>query len=473
MSNPKASAARESFVSDLCSLSLAELSAQIRSGTVSPVEATEACLDRIQAFDPTYNSFITLCAEAALDEARERNAELAAGRWRGPLHGVPIALKDLFNTRGVRTTAGSAVLRKFIPDRDATVVRLLREAGAVVLGKLNMHEYAFGVTNLNPHYGPTRNPVNPDHITGGSSGGSAAAVAGNLCFGALGSDTGGSIRCPAALCGIVGLKPTYGRVSRSGVIPLSWSLDHVGPMTRTVEDAALMLEAIAGHDPHDPTSAQAPVPPFAARSQGDIRGMRLAIPQEHFWRPAHSGVREAVLAGVERLREAGALIEEISIPCLEYAAIPQYFVICSEAAAYHRNQLADHFHDYGPDVRMRLLAGLCINSSDYLDAQRARRLVRNELLATLRDFDAILTPTVPIPAPRLDQDEVSVDGITAPLLFFMMRNTFPFNLTGLPAVSVPCGRADGLPVGLQIAGRPWEEATILRIAREVERTSSS
>jgi aspartyl-tRNA(Asn)/glutamyl-tRNA(Gln) amidotransferase subunit A len=453
----------------LTALSLAQVSAEIRGGRVSPVEATEACLQRIGERDGLLNSFLTLCANAALAEAHERAEELAAGRWRGPLHGVPIALKDLFCTAGVRTTSGSASLRDHVPERDATVVRRLREAGAIVLGKLNMHEHAFGVTNLNPHFGACRNPRNTEHMTGGSSGGSAAAVAAELCYAALGSDTGGSIRCPAALCGIVGIKPTYGRVSRSGVLPLSWSLDHVGPMARTVEDAALLLEAISGYDPADATSARRAVPPFAASLEGGVGGLRLALPREHFWRPAHPQVRESVLAAAAALERDGATVEEVSLPAMEYAAIPQFFVICAEAAAYHREALTTRYADYGADVRLRLLQGMCMSASEYLDAQRARATVRQEFLDTLQRYDAFLTPTVPIPAPRLDQEEVAVDGISAPLLFFMMRNTFPFNLTGLPAVSVPCGLADGLPVGLQIAGRPWDEATLLRIARTVER----
>lgn len=458
-------------MSDLLSLSLTELSGEIRRGDISPVDATRGCLAAIEQRDSVLNSFLTVCADTALAQAEERAEELAQGEWRGPLHGVPVALKDLFETAGVRTTSGSAALRDHVPERDATVVRLLRNAGAIVLGKLNMHEHAFGVTNINPHFGPTCNPRDPDRMTGGSSGGSAAAVGGNLCFGALGSDTGGSIRCPSALCGIVGLKPTYGRVSRSGVLPLSWSLDHVGPMARTVADAALMLEAIAGHDPADATSARRPVPPFAARCEGGVKGLRLGLPREHFWHPVHPEIRDAVIRTAIRLEQAGAVIEECSLPSMEFAPIAQYFVLCSEAAAHHRKLLSERYGDYGPDVRLRVLQGLCISSGEYLDAQRARRLMRREFLEALQKYDAFLTPTVGIPAPYLDQTEVTANGISAPLLFFMMRNTFAFNLTGLPAVSVPCGTAEGMPAGLQIAGRPWEEATVLRIARTVEASS--
>jgi aspartyl-tRNA(Asn)/glutamyl-tRNA(Gln) amidotransferase subunit A len=348
------------------------------------------------------------------------------------------------------------------------VVRRLRDAGAVLLGKLNMHEHAFGATSENPHFGPVHHPHAPERIAGGSSGGSAAAVADGFCFGSLGSDTGGSIRCPAALCGVVGVKPTYGRVSRSGVLPLSWSLDHVGPIARTVADAAVLLEAIAGYDPADATSAQEPVPPLSARLDVGVRGLRLALPREHFWRPLHPGVRQAINAGISALEQAGATVEEISLPSLEYAPAAQSLILCAEAAAYHREHLAAHYAEYGADVRMRVLQGLCISATDYLDAQRARQLVRRGFLAALRDYDAFLTPTVPVPAPLIGQQAMEVEGVSAPPIFFLLRNTSPFNLTGLPAASVPCGMAEGLPVGLQITGKPWDELTVLQIARSVE-----
>lgn len=452
----------------LLALSLAALSGEIRSGAVSPLEATEACLRRIEARDGELNSFITVCADAAREEARLRTEELAAGHWRGPLHGVPLALKDLYLTRGLRTTAGSRILQDWIPDEDAAVVRYLREAGAVLLGKLNMHEFAFGATSENPHYGPARNPHDPTRITGGSSGGSAAAVQAGLCYGSLGSDTGGSIRCPAALCGIVGLKPTYGRVSRAGVLPLAWSLDHVGPMTRTVTDAALMLEAIAGHDPADASSSQRRVPPYARQMEGGVKGLRLGLPREFFWYPVEPAIRNQVLATVEALAREGAEIEEISLPSMEYAADAQMTLIYAEAAAYHRPYMRARYEEYGRSVGLRLAQGLFVTSSDYLDAQRARTLVRREFLERLQTVDAFLTPACPILAPRIGEQNLVVDDVVAPPQAFLVRNTFPFNLTGLPAISVPCGASRGLPIGLQIAGRPWEEALLLRIARAVE-----
>jgi aspartyl-tRNA(Asn)/glutamyl-tRNA(Gln) amidotransferase subunit A len=455
-------------VADLLDLSLSELAGEIRGGRVSPVEATEACLRRIEERDGTLNSFLTICADAALKTARQRTEELAAGAYRGPLHGVPIALKDLFLTAGVRTTAGSRILRDWVPDQDAAAVRSLAQAGAVFLGKLNMHEYAFGATSENPHYGPVRNPHATDRIAGGSSGGSGAAVAAGLCFGALGTDTGGSIRCPAALCGIVGLKPTYGRVSRAGVIPLAWSLDHVGPMTRTVTDAALMLEAIAGHDPADPTSARKPAPSYSRMIEDGVAGLRLGIPRQFFWHPIHPEVETQVRGAIGELERLGARLEEVSLPSLQYLASVQFATIHAEAAGYHRPYFRTRLAEYGASVRARLVEGLAVTGADYLDAQQTRGLIRREFLQCLENVDALLTPTVAIPAPRIGQRAVEVDGVAAPPQYFLVRNTAPFNLTGLPAISVPCGLAEGLPVGLQIAGRAWEEGVVLRIARAIE-----
>src|SRR5579862_4886747 len=344
-------------MSELTDLSLADLSREIGAGRVSPLEATDACLRRIEERDGLLNSFLTVTAESAREQARALTEELARGRRRRPLHGVPIALKDLIDTAGVPTTAGTAIFRDRVPERDAAVVRYLRAAGAVFLGKLGMYEFAFGATSENAHFGPVRNPRDPERTTGGSSSGSGAAVAAGLCFGALGSDTGGSIRCPAALCGIVGLKPTYGRVSRAGVVPLSWSLDHVGPMTRTVEDAALMLEAIAGHDPADATSSRRAVPPYArlvAERQG-VKGLRFGVPREVFWEAVHPGVVTAVRAAIERLREEGAVVEELSLPSLELGVLAQNVIITSEAHAFHRPRLRESGSRYSRAVRLRLL----------------------------------------------------------------------------------------------------------------------
>lgn len=459
-------------MSDLCDLSLEQLSAKIHAGSVSPLEATDACLQRIESRDGELNAFLTVTAESAREEATRLGEELAAGKWRGPLHGVPLALKDLYLTKGVRTTAGSVILGDWVPDHDATVVRRLRQAGAVLLGKLGMHEFAYGPTSVNPHYGSTRNPANPEHMTGGSSGGSGTAVGAGFCFGALGSDTGGSIRCPAALCGIVGLKPTYGRVSRAGVLPLAWSLDHVGPMTRTVMDSALLLEALAGSDPEDATCSGRMVPPYGrllaeVRGKG-LEGVRLGVPEEMFWDPIQPGVAEATRSAIARLEAAGATVQPVSIPSLDFSFAPQTVILASEATAYHLETLRRHADRYDPAVRVRLLQGLFYTGADYVNAQRAQRRLREEMLAILRQVDALVTPTVPLVAPRLDATEIRVGDVTALPAQYLVRNTSPFNLTGLPAISVPCGLSEGLPVGLQIAGRPWDESMIFRIAQAAE-----
>ncbi|HEU4753976.1 MAG TPA: amidase [Armatimonadota bacterium] len=454
-------------MSELADLSLAELSGEIRAGRVSPLEATEACLERIRERDRELNAFLTLCEDAARADARRLGEELSAGLYRGPLHGVPVGIKDLFQTRGVRTTAGSRILADWVPDEDATVVRRLREAGAVILGKLGTHEFAYGATGANPHYGPVRNPHDPARITGGSSSGSAAAVAAGMCYAALGSDTGGSIRCPAALCGIVGLKPTYGLAPRTGVVPLAWSLDHVGPMTRTAADAGLVLEVIAGPDPGDPTSLSGPR--FSApEGPAELEGVRLGIPREWFFDAGHPGVVRRFREAVAVLEGAGARVEEVSIPALEFASAAQNTIIAAEATAYHRGYLRGRADEYSESVRLRLLQGLFISAAEYLDAQRARRIVRRELLECLRNVDALITPTVAITAPRIDQAWVEAGDLAGPPQAFMVRSTFPFNLTGLPALSVPCGTSEGMPVGLQIAGRPMEDARLLALAAAYE-----
>lgn len=453
---------------DPADLSLAALSAAIRGGAVSPVEAVEGCLARIERRNPELNAFLTVTGEQALEEAEGRAAELAAGRWRGPLHGVPVALKDLVETAGVRTTAGSRVLADWTPEADATLVRRLREAGAIIVGKTHLHEFAFGATSMNDHYGPSRNPHDPRRLTGGSSGGSAAAVAAGMCAGAIGSDTGGSIRCPAALCGVVGLKPTYGRVSRAGVIPLAWSLDHLGPLTRTVTDAALMLEAIAGPDPADATTGRRPVPHWAGALDGDVRGLRVGVPREFFWDGVQEGVADRCREALAQLAERGAEVREVPMEGMKLALAAQNTILCSEATAYHRRGIAAHAALYGEGVLTRLAEGLFLTAADYLDAQRGRRMVRENLLRLLDDVDVLATPTVPITASEIGQARVRAGDVEAPPQYYLVRFTFLFNLTGLPALTVPCGRADGLPVGLQIVGRPWDEATVLQVGHAVE-----
>jgi aspartyl-tRNA(Asn)/glutamyl-tRNA(Gln) amidotransferase subunit A len=459
--------------SELCYLSLSSVAGLLQRRELSPVEAVEACLERVGKLDRQLNSFITVMRDEALAQARLAEQDMQRGQYRGPLHGVPLAVKDLYYTKGTRTTMGSKIFADFVPDYDATVIARLREAGAIVIGKLNLHEFARGATNASSVIGPCHNPWDVTRVPGGSSGGSAAAVAAGFCFGSLGSDTGGSIRIPAALCGIVGLKPTYGRVSRYGVFPLSWSLDHVGPMTRTVADAALLLQAIAGHDRHDPTTRTAVVPDYAAALNGDIAGVRLGIPREFYFEQLDAEVGRLVREAIRLLEKAGARIEEISLPLSKYAAAAGRLISLTESAAIHEKWLRTRAMDYSPDVRAGFLAGQLLLGKHYLRAQRVRSLIRQEMAAALRRVDALVTPTSPIAAPRLDQPTVTIGGEAVEVMTVLSRLTRPANLSGFPAISVPCGfTADNLPVGLQFIGRPFGEAALLHIAHVYEQNAA-
>ena len=451
---------------ELHALSIRELGEQFRRRTLSPVEVTRATLARIDALDGQLNSFITVMRDGALADAERAERALRDGDDLGPLQGVPIALKDLYQTRGVRTTGGSSILADCVPDEDAAVVERLRGAGAVLIGKNNLHEFAFGVTNENPHYGPTRNPHDPARVPGGSSGGSAAAVAAGLCWAALGSDTGGSIRLPAALCGVVGLKPTYGRVSRRGVLPLAWSMDHAGPLARTVEDVALVMQVIAGHDPRDPGSADRPTPDFAAGLDAGVAGLRVGLLREYLGDDVAPDVAAAVRAAVETLGGLGAHIEVVTVPAAAHALGASTAVLFAEAAAVHERWLADHRDRYGADVRERLEMGARLRAVHYLKGQRARRAMLDAFSDLFERVDLVATPTVPMVAPTFEEvrSEAGRGGL--------VRFTRLFNLLGLPACSQPCGASGGLPIGLQLVGRPFEEPTVLRVARAYERAAA-
>jgi aspartyl-tRNA(Asn)/glutamyl-tRNA(Gln) amidotransferase subunit A len=456
----------------LVRLSIAEAAQRIRQRDLSPVELVEAHLTRIQAENEAAKVYITVEADAARSAAKAAEAEIAGGRYRGPLHGIPIGLKDIIQTKGVRTTCGSRILADWVPKADATVTARLREAGAINLGKLNCHEFAFGPTGVNPHYGTSRNPWAADRMPGGSSSGSGAGVAAYLCAGALGTDTGGSVRIPASLCGIVGLKTTYGLVSRAGVVPLAWSLDSVGPMTRTVEDAALMLGALAGHDPADPASAKVSVPDYRSAIGREVRGLRLGIVREFFWDKLEPGVGSAVEAALGALQGLGVSVDEVRLPRIPHAAPAVFAIISAEAMAYHEPWLRTRAAEYAPDVRTRLLAGQFVLATHYLKAQRARRVITAEVDAALGRVDALLLPTTPLPAPRVTDQRVAVQGATDDVRAWLTRCTRPFNLTGHPVLSVPCGLAgDGLPVGLSLVGRPFGEATLLTLGHAYEAVS--
>jgi len=454
-------------VEQLTGLTIAEAARAFRARELSPVELTRASLERIEALDGRLNAFVTVLPDRALAEAREAEARLAAGQERGPLDGIPFALKDLYETAGVRTTAGAKILADHVPQRDAACVRRLSEAGAVLLGKLNMHEWAYGGTTAVSHFGPCHNPWDLERIPGGSSGGSAAALAASLCLGSLGSDTGGSIRMPASLCGIVGLKPTYGRVSKQGVIPLSDSLDHAGPMARSVEDAALILQAIAGPDPDDPTTVDRPVPDYAASLKGDVRGLRVGVPD----RDALSSVSEDVIQGIEEalrtLATLGASVIEVAVPWLLEAVVIWPNIAGPEAAHYHRQNLQQRPQDIAEQVRNRLLAGRNLAAVEYLRGLDVQRRIKGEAATLFADIDLLVTPTTPFTATRIE-DELAAVGREGRIHHF----TAPFNITGQPAISVPCGfDPQGLPIGLQIIGRPWEEETVLRLAHAYEQAT--
>jgi aspartyl-tRNA(Asn)/glutamyl-tRNA(Gln) amidotransferase subunit A len=458
---------------DLAYASIAEIAPRVRAGEVSPVELAEACLARIAALNGRVNAYLTVLADAALREARAAEAEIRAGRYRGPLHGIPIAHKDLYYTRGVVTTAGSKILADFVPTEDAAAVERLRAAGTVLLGKTQMHEFAYGGTNDNEHYGPTRNPWHLERIPGGSSGGSAAALAAGMCLGATGSDTAGSIRIPAHACGTTGIKPTYGRVSLYGVVPMAWSLDHPGPLARTAHDAALLLQAMAGHDPRDPASDDRPVPDFSFELDLGVRGLRLGIPRNYFTEEVAPDVDAAYRAAIRTLQDLGATVEDVEIPSLAATLAVQFAIGASECAAYHAEWLRTRPDDYGADVRARLEAGQLVPAVDYLKAQRYRAVIRAEQRAVLQRVDVLVTPTLPIPAPPIGMATATLGGRTVPVSPQLIRFTAPFDQSGFPAASVPCGfDGDGLPIGLQIAGRPWAEATVLRVAHAYQQATA-
>ncbi len=453
---------------DLATLTISEVSRLIRHGDLSPVELTQAHLERIERLDRRLNCFITRTPEFALELARQAEAEIRNGRWRGELHGIPVALKDLFETRGIRTTAGSKFYADYLPDEDAYTVQKLYQAGAILLGKLNLHEIALGVTNVNPHYGPCRNPWDTRRVTGGSSGGSAAALAAGLCMGSLGSDTGGSIRIPASLCGVVGFKPTYGRVSLRGVIPLSWNLDHAGPMARCVRDAALLLQAIAGYDAQDPCSEPIPAGDYLAELEAGVGGWRVAlIWDEYILAETDPEILGGVEAAADVFRKLGAQVERSELPQAHEAARANRLMTTSDAAAFHRQRLEESPQDFGEDVLQRLKSGAAFTSTEYSLARRLQSVLRRQYQELLTNFDILLTPTTPLTAPEIVYGTDAIEQARQ-----LTRFTSPFNLTGLPALSLPCGfTSAGLPFGLQIVSRPWGEATVLRAGHAYEQAT--
>jgi aspartyl-tRNA(Asn)/glutamyl-tRNA(Gln) amidotransferase subunit A len=449
----------------LAYLGLAEAARQIRRRELSPVALTHALIGRIEQLDPALNAFLRFTPEAALGEAKAAEAEIAAGRYRGPMHGIPYALKDIIDYAGLPTTAHSKVLAGNIAKEDAFVAARLKAAGGVHLGKLSTHEFAIGGPSFDLPWPPARNPWNREHFPGGSSSGSGAGLAAGFFPAALGTDTGGSVRNPASMCGIAGMKPTYGRVSRRGVVPLAQSLDHVGPMTRTVRDNALLLAVIAGHDPQDPASADEPVDDYLAAIDQGVRGLRIGA-LRHFYTddcaadPEQSAAIEDALA---IWRDAGAVIDDVRLPPLETWNAPTRVIIAAEAFAVHERWLRERPGDYGARGRERLLQGALLRAADYIQAQRQRSQLTRLMAEAMRGFDALVTVSSHDPAPRIDDD-------TALAHAYERQARMPFNLTGYPALVIPAGftRAQHLPLSVQIVGHPFEEAAVYRIAQAYE-----
>jgi aspartyl-tRNA(Asn)/glutamyl-tRNA(Gln) amidotransferase subunit A len=442
---------------------IVELAPRLRRKEISPVELTRACLERIEKLNPMLNAFITVTAESALAEAQVAEIEIARGESRGPLHGIPIALKDLIDTAGTRTTAASALFQDRVPAEDAEVVQRLRRAGAVIMGKNNLHEFAYGGSSLVSFFGDVHNPWDTAHIAGGSSGGSAAAVAAGLCYAAIGTDTAGSIREPAALCGCVGIKPTYGRVSARGVIPLSWSLDHVGALAATVGDAAAVLQAIAGYDALDAGSADVPVADYVSGLRDGTKKLRVGIPREHFYEELDEEVSAAVEAALVVIGELVQDVHDIKIEVTTDRTVQ-----AAESFAYHAGHVARTPERYQPETLRRIRSGENISAAEYIQRRRELDEERRRAHDFFAGVDLLVTPTMPIPAPAIADLKKDPDALR-PAELKLLRNTRPFNVWGLPAISVPCGfTKSGLPIGLQIAGAHWREDLVLRLAHAYE-----
>ncbi|MGZ8530994.1 MAG: amidase [Candidatus Binatia bacterium] len=453
---------------ELCYLTIAEAAAGLRHKQFSAVELADACLDRIKSHDAKLHSFITLTADLALEQARRAEKELRSGVDHGPLHGIPIALKDLYATKGIRTTCHSAVLEHWLPDQDATTVIRLQDAGTVLLGKLGMHEFAFGGPSLDAPFPAVRNPWNTAHIPGGSSSGSGAALAAGFCFGALGSDTGGSIRTPSSHCGIVGIKPTYGRCSRYGVIPLSWSLDHAGPMARSVEDCAIMLQVLAGYDAKDNASAHVPVANFQAGMKDGVKGLRIGVPRKN-WFDENLGIDSQTEAAFNQalnvLERLGATVVDIDGKCFSLARKANQTILVCEAYTYHEKTYQQTPLKFGSSVRRRMLEGAFLSAADYLTAQRARAVLNEQIRANFANVEVFAVPGAARPPEAFNSMDPKEQNLRPSF-------TNPFNLTGLPAISVPCGFTEGyLPAGLQIVAPAFEEATCFRVAYAYEQAT--
>ena len=453
-------------------MTVEEASRQIQSGALSPVELTRESLKTIARLQPALNAFVTVTEEFALDQARRAEAEIRAGNYRGPLHGIPYAAKDLYYTAGIKTTMGSKIMADFVPDYDAAVIEKLHQAGAVLVGKAGLHEWAYGITSTNPHFGAVRNPWDPKRIPGGSSGGSTAALASRQCLFSLGSDTGGSIRIPASLCGVVGLKPTFGRVSRHGVFPLGHTLDHAGPFGLTVRDTAWVYEAIAGPDARDDSCVERPDPAPRLDPEPRLDGKKIGVPRNFYFEHLDPDVDSAVRAALKALEEIGATLVDIDVPdIVEFNAVGR-LILLAEASSVHRRRLRERRQDFGDDVRVMLDQGQLISAAEYLDAQRRRRELNRGFNALLEQVDVIAAPTIPITAAKIGQMTAIIGGEEENVRLATTRLVRALNMTGLPLLSVPCGLSTaGLPIGLQLIGPLFGEAGLLEVGHAYERAT--
>jgi aspartyl-tRNA(Asn)/glutamyl-tRNA(Gln) amidotransferase subunit A len=452
-------------VNDIIDLDIAAVAKAIASKALSCTELTEQTLKRISLVEPRLKAYAEVLTDQARTAAAAADNEISRGRYRGPLHGIPVAIKALYDVEGVRTTSCSQVRQDYIPASDSTVVRKLKEAGAIILGMATCYEFAFGFDSA-----PTRNPWNIDHIPSGSSGGTGAAIAAGLCFAGPGTDTLGSIRAPAAANGIAGLKPTFGRVSTAGVTTLSWSLDHTGPMARSVEDLAILLNVMAGADPRDPGTIDVSAPDYTTALSTDIRGMRIGVPSNYFFTDVQPAVGDAVMEAVKQFEKLGAAIVPITIPIDDLLADAWVSIAIAEAATHHQRSLRNKAELYGDPVRFLLETGELTLATTYINAQRARSAWQSSLKAAMRDVDVIVTPTMPNTAMRVGEPTIKIGEREETVFAVSARFCAPFNMAGLPAASIPCGFApNGLPIGLQIVGKPFDEATVLRTAYAFER----
>ena len=456
---------------ELAAKPVEELAPLIENQSLSPVELTEAILDQAEATQGEINAYMEVYREEALVDAKKAEADIASGNYKGMYHGIPMGIKDNVYFKDKVSTMSSKIHKDFVSDHDATVITKLREAGVVFTGKVSMHEYAWGITNNNPHYGAVKNPWNVEKIPGGSSGGSGAAVAVGSSVASLGTDTAGSIRIPSSACGIVGLKQTHGRVSKYGVYPLAWSLDHVGPMTKTVKDAAGLLQIISGYDKNDPTSVDVPVDDYVGKITGDVKDLVIGVNEEYFFNEVDSEIEKLVRAGIEALVAQGAKVKEVKIPALKYAEWAELVTSLSEASAIHHSDLQTRPDDFGNDIRMLFELGELPSAVDYLQAQQVRRQLKQDFQQAFAEVDILMMPTLPVLPNDIGDDWADLNGKKVDLIDNIIRFTGPGNLTGLPALSVPCGFSQGLPVGLQFMGPAFGEAAILNAGYAFEQTN--